>query len=129
MTIVGTSGALMGKLMTHGVPVLAWKERLDLLVNALAQLPDDVTLQVDSNHPERANVELLAGSYGIGDRVGFVEPKEQGPLGVVVRSEAPDSSVRVPGSGGEFRSMAELVESRSRLDDPQSTTQRDVKGR
>ena len=95
---------------------LAWSQRLDLLVHALAQLPDDVTLEVDATHPDLRHVELLATAYGIRDRIAIGEASEA-PEGRIRRSLPPLSPVAPP-SFGSFRSMAELVQSLSRPDDP-----------
>jgi glycosyltransferase involved in cell wall biosynthesis len=70
----------------------AKEERTDLLVHALAQLPDDVTLAVSHDLRDRATVELLAGAYGIRDRVSF-EPRSR-----KTRTNVPD-----------FSTMAELI--------------------
>jgi glycosyltransferase involved in cell wall biosynthesis len=99
------------------VPVLAWEERIDLLVHAAAQLPDDVRLEIDAGHPERKAVELIASAYGIQNRVRAVPGNRSRLQGVMLRSEPPDSPVRVPPSGRTLGSMAELVESLSRADD------------
>jgi glycosyltransferase involved in cell wall biosynthesis len=75
-------------------------ERADLLVHALAQLPDDVTLKLSDQLPDRARLELLAAAYGIDDRVSF----EAGEKSAAVRA---DSST-----------MAELIHEFSDPNDP-----------
>jgi glycosyltransferase involved in cell wall biosynthesis len=47
------------------------EERFDRLLHAMAQLPDEVTLQIAGDGPARARLELLAAAYGIRDRVEF----------------------------------------------------------
>ena len=42
-------------------PVLEWDDRLDLLLHALAQLPDAVTLEVHAPLPELRLMRLIAG--------------------------------------------------------------------
>jgi glycosyltransferase involved in cell wall biosynthesis len=91
--------------------VLVWEKRLDLLVHALAQLPDDVTLEVDENHSERRLVELLTRAYAITTRVRFVASTTGPSQGVIFRSILPASSFSPPTSPQAFRSMGELVES------------------
>jgi hypothetical protein len=107
-----------------GEPVLAWHERLDLLVQALAQLPDDVRLEVDAGHSERPTVELLASAYGLDHRVSFVTRGGAAGRGVVVRSNPPESPIGPPATSAACTSMAELVESLSRPDDPAASLQR-----
>jgi glycosyltransferase involved in cell wall biosynthesis len=46
-------------------------ERPDLLIHALAQLPENVTLELSNQLPDRARLELLARAYGISNRVTF----------------------------------------------------------
>jgi glycosyltransferase involved in cell wall biosynthesis len=51
-------------------------ERADLLVHALAQLPDNVTLELSEQLTTRPRLELLARAYGIVDRVTFGDGEE-----------------------------------------------------
>jgi glycosyltransferase involved in cell wall biosynthesis len=46
-------------------------ERLDLLVHALAQLPDEVVLDIHGDGPDRGRLDTLAAAYGLGDRLRF----------------------------------------------------------
>ena len=70
--------------------------RPDLLVHALAQLPDDIELRLPAGVPRGDQLELLAAAYGVGDRLHFdAEPGDRD-----------GSLVAAPGDG---RSMAELV--------------------
>ena len=55
----------------------------ELLVHALAQLPDSVRLDLPSDLLERNALELLASAYGISDRISFrTEPYNARALGV-----------------------------------------------
>jgi glycosyltransferase involved in cell wall biosynthesis len=77
-----------------------WVERPDILIHAIAQLPDNVALDLPVALPDRPRVELLARAYGIADRVTF------GSL------EEPTTVLRVP------LTMAELVQKSSDPRDP-----------
>src|SRR3954451_17180479 len=48
----------------------AEKDRFDVLIHALAQLPEDVTLRLCGVR-DRAPLELLGQGYGISDRIRF----------------------------------------------------------
>jgi hypothetical protein len=52
----------------------------ELLVHALAQLPDHVTLELPPEFPERVAVERLARAYGIDNRVSFGPGRGDEPL-------------------------------------------------
>jgi glycosyltransferase involved in cell wall biosynthesis len=56
------------------------EERLDLLIHALAQLPDEATLDLHGRGPDLARLELLARAYGILDRVRVL-PADTSPGG------------------------------------------------
>jgi hypothetical protein len=75
-------------------------ERPDLLVHALAQLSDNVTLELSEQLPTRPGLELLAKAYAIGDRVTF------GPPGV------PGTEMETPPT------MAELIQDLTDPHDP-----------
>jgi glycosyltransferase involved in cell wall biosynthesis len=61
--------------MTHARTLVASslklvpEERFEILVHALAQLPDEVRLHVWGEGPARKELELLSQAYGIGSRV------------------------------------------------------------
>ena len=56
-----------------------WREsRPDLLVHALAQLPEDVLLELDGIGVEEEGIRLLARAYGLEERVAFRQPKPGG---------------------------------------------------
>jgi glycosyltransferase involved in cell wall biosynthesis len=75
-------------------------ERADLLVHALAQLPDNVVLELSDQLPDRGWLELLARGYGVLDRVSF------GSL------RGPSTRLRSPPT------MAELIHELSDPSDP-----------
>jgi glycosyltransferase involved in cell wall biosynthesis len=59
-------------------------ERPDLLIHAVAQLGDNVTLELPGDVPHRAELALLARGYGISERISFEGSSEparvqQGP--------------------------------------------------
>jgi glycosyltransferase involved in cell wall biosynthesis len=108
---------------TSWTPVLSWEGPLDPLVHALAQIPDDLRLQVESTQSNFTRLELLASAYGVRDRLDFVRQKGSTPRAAVLRSSplTSDGSLLRSNASG---SMAELVESLRRPDDPPAT-QRD----
>jgi glycosyltransferase involved in cell wall biosynthesis len=112
-SVRGSSQQTTARLGADRTFILEWGERLDLLVHALAQLPDDVMLDVDANHRERAMVELLASAYGMEDRVAYGQVRQANPSAVVSRSFPPLSPVAPPSSAEACRSMAELLASMS----------------
>ena len=79
-------------------------KRPDLLMHALAQLPDAVDLQLDGSSEDRPQLEALARAYGITDRVEF--------------GRSTDASVP------PHATMAELVEAISEPDDPPADSAR-----
>jgi glycosyltransferase involved in cell wall biosynthesis len=102
-------------------------DRLDVLVHALAQLPDDVTLRISGPGAGRAGVETLARAYGIASRLDF------GPLGaedgVLVHPSVRNAATAPVGTGVVTRdvsalTIAELVESFYTRDDPPSAIRR-----
>ena len=78
-------------------------ERPDLLVHALAQLTDNVMLELWDEAPDRPSLEQLARSYGILDRVRFE------------RREDTATPPRIPVT------MAELIQELSDPSDPPAT--------
>jgi glycosyltransferase involved in cell wall biosynthesis len=63
------------------------EERLDLLIHALAQLPDAVRLELYGRGPDLPRLQLIARAYGVTDRVKFVPgPGDQAGDGRVVYS-------------------------------------------
>src|SRR5436190_1155872 len=52
----------------------------ELVVHALAQLPDHVTLELPPELPQRPTVELLARAYGINSRLSFRPAPGREPL-------------------------------------------------
>ncbi len=79
--------------------------RGDLLVHALAQLPDEARLTISATGVEKRRLEAIARAYGIGERVEFVSSGD---------------GDRTP----EFSTMAELVEALGSPDDPPASTTR-----
>jgi glycosyltransferase involved in cell wall biosynthesis len=79
--------------------------RPDLLIHGLAQLPDEVVLDVYARPSQRSAFELLAAAYGLRDRVRFIDEATQ--VG------DPDSDVP--------DTMAELIEAWSLPDDSPSS--------
>ena len=75
-------------------------ERPDLLIHALAQLPDNVALNLSSATPDRQRIELLVHGYGISDRVNFEAVPDGG------------ATLRIPPT------MAELIHEFSDPSDP-----------
>jgi glycosyltransferase involved in cell wall biosynthesis len=119
-------------------------ERFDLLLHVLAQLPDDVTLQIWGDGPERSRLERLAEAYGITDRVAISpDPPDDGSRQVVYPSlsnaaTAPlqsSDSITLDISGestGARRGIilntpAQLVSALSRDDDPPAPLRADPK--
>lgn len=101
------------------------EERLDLLIHALAQLPDEATLELYGRGPDLARLELLARAYGIFDRVRVLpadtSPGGAGQIVYSSRRNLAAAPIRSPGgvlldaSGQEqlrsaARTMAEFVE-------------------
>ena len=99
-------------------------ERVDLLLHALAQLPDDVTLELYASGPHLPRLELLARAYDITERVRFsaggtpengqiVHPSLVNLATAPIRG--PDALVLDASHGGRaqaeaVQTMAELVE-------------------
>ena len=77
------------------------EERLDLLIHALAQLPDETTLELHGRGPGLARVELLASAYGILDRVEFVsaDPSPDRHGQIVYSSRRNRATAPIRGSG------------------------------
>jgi hypothetical protein len=82
-------------------------QRPDLLLHALAQLPAGRALEIAADHPQRAQLEMIARAYGILDRLAF--------------SSSPAQAVDDPIPSR----MADLVEGMTDASDPPSETQRD----
>ena len=122
--------------MSHGHSIasasLESGERLDLLIHALAQLPDEVTLELCGEGPYLSRLELLARAYAISERVRstiqgkpnggtFIHPSlasgaefalhGRGSLTVDVSDEAPSEAAVAD-------TLAELVERLGRPDAP-----------
>jgi glycosyltransferase involved in cell wall biosynthesis len=95
-------------------PVLEWNDRLDLLLHALAQLPDAVTLEVEAPLPELRFLRLIAGAYAIEDRVTFHEATGQHRRGVLFRPGGLPSGTAISPNV----TMAEVIERVSRPKDP-----------
>jgi glycosyltransferase involved in cell wall biosynthesis len=74
--------------------------RPDLLIHGLAQLPDEVVLDIYARPSERPQLELLAAAYGLDGRVRFLD--ESPPVGQ---------------HHADVTTMAELIEAWSRSDD------------
>jgi hypothetical protein len=81
--------------------------RPELLVHALAQLPDDVCLEIGNPEADTARLALLAKAYGIGERVSMSRTGSPGA----------DQPIAGPGAGAKSPTMAELVEGLTRSDD------------
>ena len=80
-------------------------QRSDLLVHALAQLPDEVVLALHTSRAGRPRLEAIARAYGIESRIDFAGDS--------------DGSYLPP-----FSTMGELVEALSLPDDPPSGCER-----
>src|SRR5207245_4437319 len=79
------------------------EERADLLVHALAQLPDDISFEIPDGGSNRRQLQRLASAYGISDRLVFRDPTD-------MRTERePIASVST---------MAELLDGLSQSEDP-----------
>jgi glycosyltransferase involved in cell wall biosynthesis len=66
-----------GQAAIGAIGRLAPQKGFDLLLRALARLPDDVTCMIVGDGPERANLERLAADLGLADRVTFTGWAEQ----------------------------------------------------
>ena len=71
-------------------------KRPDLLVHALAQLPDDVELRLAADQPLRDRIVLLANAYGVEQRLHF-------------DGGSPGATEQVVSAAAHMGSMAELV--------------------
>jgi glycosyltransferase involved in cell wall biosynthesis len=118
---------------------LVSEERFDLLVHALAQLPDEVALVVWGEGPDRARLEMLAGGYSIADRLSFTRdrPKfgDERVIYPTVRNarSAPlrppdvanplivDLGVETTAESGVITSFAQLIETLRVPSDPPSS--------
>jgi hypothetical protein len=85
------------------ISVPAHAQRPDLYLHALAQLPDNTSLELSERLPEGPALQLLAESYDIADRVRFTSTPEEAP------------------TGPSIATMGELVEGLALLDDPPAT--------
>lgn len=56
-------------------------ERLDRLIHALAQLPQDFELEVTGDGPDRSRLWLMVDAYGLGQRVR-IGPRHEHPEGL-----------------------------------------------
>ena len=112
-------------------------ERFDVLIHALAQLPDQVVLDVYGDGPDRARLALLARAYAVEERLTFHSHTSPVVSGQVVyasmrnASRAPirpeksvgqpvvlDGDGQTPSALASARSMAEFVALLSRPGDP-----------
>jgi glycosyltransferase involved in cell wall biosynthesis len=82
--------------------------RADLLVHALAQLPNELRAAVGADGAERDRITLLARAYGVEDRVIFEGSGFGSPCGRLVRP-AEDRPLDASGA----TTMAELIEAAS----------------
>jgi glycosyltransferase involved in cell wall biosynthesis len=118
------------------------EERFDLLVHVLAQLPDEVTLQVFGDGPDRPRLERLACAYRLSERLHISPAPPAGGSCQVVHpsllnaATAPiqsidsitlDASAESVGGGrpGLVNTLAELVAALSRDDDPPASLRAD----
>lgn len=118
-------------------------DHLDIVIHALAQLPDRVALDVYGDGPDRPRLETLTRAYAIEDRVAFRSGAPSGGTGVVVYPSAqnaasapvrPESSLGRPivldptgrshDGAVTARTMAELLELLSRPGDPPAACRR-----
>src|ERR671934_2950980 len=81
-----------------------------LLVHALAQLPDRVSLSLPEDVPARPTLELLARAYSIEDRLMFERGAPSGPVDELLAAGA---------------SLGEIVDALSSDDDPPASLRRD----
>jgi glycosyltransferase involved in cell wall biosynthesis len=91
------------------------EERLDLLVHALAQLPDEIRLDLPNDTPCMRSLATLAESYGVGDRVRFTRTPAKGETAVV----------SAPGEGSTQETLGEFVEGLYGADDPPASCRTD----
>jgi glycosyltransferase involved in cell wall biosynthesis len=124
------------RVLTASSRLLVPEERFDVLVHALAQLPDTVTLQLWAGGPARTEVETLARVHGIDDRLSISVDPPAGDLRQVVYpsplnaataplrpEEHPTSLVFDPdgahrGPGRQVSTFAELLDELSPREDP-----------
>jgi glycosyltransferase involved in cell wall biosynthesis len=115
-------------------------ERFDILIHALAQLPDEVTLGIWGDGTERGRLERLASAYGIEPRLRIDPERSQHGEGRIVypsvrnASTAPlrpsdstgpalmfDPGRQSHGAAHTVSTMAELLHALSRPDDPHAS--------
>lgn len=89
------------------------EQAAELLVHALAQLPDSVVLDLPPDLPKRKSLELLAASYGIAARIFFERAPNAAPTGPYERLLR------------EGRSLGEIVEALTEPGDPPASTRVD----
>jgi len=77
------------------------------LVHTLAQLPQDATLKLRSDDPQRARLELLARAYGVLDRISFGADAPPQPADVpstmaeLIDQMQPDAGAAPPSHGAD----------------------------
>ena len=135
----GPGPRVSGRRLIASAPSLEGGERLDLLIHALAQLPDEVTLELYGEGPDLPRLEVLARAYAMPDRVRFsiggaagrgqfVHPSRVNLAGAPVRR--PDALVLDVSREAERRpdvvhTMAEFVERLSWPDAPPASVRPD----
>jgi glycosyltransferase involved in cell wall biosynthesis len=99
-------------------------DRADLLVHALAQLPDTVRVELTAGERD-GRLKALARAYGVSHRLGLGADTDQAGTSATVRARSPghrvelDWTVESPTDGqSPVRSMADLVEALYEPEDP-----------
>jgi len=106
-------------------------DRADLLVHALAQLPDTVRLELTAGDRE-GRLEALARAYGVGDRLALGSDADPAGTSAMVRARSPGDGIALDwtvenGTGGQsaVRSMADLIEALYEPEDPAAACRED----
>ena len=83
----------------------------EILVHAIAQLPDAVSLDLPAALPTRRRLQLLATAYGIQERIRFTNDRVEG-------KSVNQRSVPIDDLLGSRKTFAEIVEALTLPDDP-----------
>jgi glycosyltransferase involved in cell wall biosynthesis len=109
----------------------AFGDRADLLVHALAQLPDTVRLELTSGDRD-GRLEALAHAYGVGDRLGLGSDTDPAGPSATVRAPSRGDGVELDwtvesrtGEQSAVRSMADLFEALYEPEDPAAACRED----
>ena len=80
------------------------------LVHALAQLPDEIELELRDSDPDRDRIELLIAAYGIGDRIRFCPEVSANGRPAATMAKLVDSLSSGDGAAALCRGSDELLE-------------------